>query len=188
MNEDQPSDRESVDEGLRTIAIRERVALLKFLAARRVPASDAEDLIQDLFLKLSSGRTGPVASPRAYLFRMLDNLLLDKRRGDRRRVAREEAWTTHSFPLGKEDERPSVEAVVAGQDDIKVVAEALSALPERTRLMFYRARVEGFSRKAIAAEFGVSVSAVEKHLQRAYEVIVAVRVQLAEEIEAPRRL
>jgi RNA polymerase sigma-70 factor (ECF subfamily) len=53
----------------------------------------------------------------------------------------------------------------------------LRALPERTAFIFRQYRVEGASQKAIADELGISLSAVEKHLQRAYKAVLAVRLR-----------
>jgi DNA-directed RNA polymerase specialized sigma24 family protein len=48
-------------------------------------------------------------------------------------------------------------------------------LGDRTDLVFRRYRVEGRSQKEIAAELGISLSAVEKHLQKAYRALVDLR-------------
>lgn len=185
---DDKAAREVTPGGLKAIALAERGNLLKFLAARRMPKEEAEDILQDLFVNLEVRAVGPVAEPRGYLYRMLDNLLLDRRRGEARRAAREDAWVSQAYPLGEEDERPSVDAALIGREEIGMIAEALSGLPDRTRRMFYRTRVDGLSRKQVAAEFGISVSAVEKHLQKAYEVIVSVKARLAGDSDPQRRL
>lgn len=175
------------EDGLVAVAVRERAALLRFLSARRVPVNEAEDLLQDLYVKLRSKATGPVSTPKAYLYRMLDNMLLDARRAHVRRHAREEAWTRHAFAQGEADDRPAADAAIGSRDEIRMVAEALSVLPQRTRAMFYRVRVDGASRKLVAEEFGISVSALEKHLQRAYEIVGTTRARLTEDLEDPRR-
>jgi RNA polymerase sigma-70 factor (ECF subfamily) len=49
----------------------------------------------------------------------------------------------------------------------------LRSLGERTDYIFRRHRVEGIPQRDIAAELGISLSAVEKHLQRAYRAVQA---------------
>ncbi len=69
-----------------------RAQLLRFLRARGARDS-AEDLLQDLWLKLDRLEAeGPIADPRAYLFRMADNLMYDRTRAVARRTQREHAW------------------------------------------------------------------------------------------------
>src|SRR3546814_19108844 len=43
------------------------------------------------------------------------------------------------------------------------------ALPDRTRIIFVLRRIEGWKYQEIAERYGISVSAVEKHVERAAE-------------------
>ena len=165
-----------------------RSDLLRFLAARRVGPEEAEDLLQDLFVKLSARPTGPVAEPRAYLYRMLDNLLLDNRRASARRRMRESRWSEMARGTGEgADESPSAIRDLIARERLRLVSERLAALPERTLLIFRRFRVEDVPQREIAAELAISLSAVEKHLQRAYRALVDVELALDAESPAPRR-
>ena len=94
--------------GLRAALLENRAALLRFLLARRVAADEAEDILQDLFVKLESHPAGPVAEPRAYLYRMAENLLLDRRRSAGRRTGREEAWATAQLGADARGGRPAL--------------------------------------------------------------------------------
>lgn len=167
---------------LRSLFMECRPALLRFLRARGAAAEEAEDLIQDLYLKLDSQPIGAVAEPRAYLYRMADNLMLDRRRASQRRDRREEAWSD----IDGAGARPATDDALISQEQLRLVTAALATLPERTVEIFRRFRIEGERQKAIAANFDISVSAVEKHLQRAYEVVLAFKVRDAEN-HGPRR-
>jgi RNA polymerase sigma-70 factor (ECF subfamily) len=182
-------DQDSASSGLKAVLLANRTALIRFLLARRVPPDEAEDLLQDLFVKLASQNVGPVAEPRAYLYRMLDNLLLDTRRAAGRRAGREQAWTgAASGAAPDQDPSPSAERQLIDRERLAMVTAALTALPERTLLIFSRFRVDGAPQKEIAAELGISVSAVEKHLQRAYRAVIEVRGRFGEDAPPPRRL
>jgi len=63
------------------------------------------------------------------------------------------------------------ERVLAGKDELRSVLLALESLSERTRDIFIAYRVDGFRRREIAENFGISVSAVEKHLAKAMACI-----------------
>lgn len=174
--------------GLKAALLENRASILRFLAARRVPTEEAEDLFQDLFIKLESVSPGVVADPRAYLCRMADNLLLDRRRSSGRRADREEAWMESEF--GTEsgaDERPSIEQVLIARERLAAVSSALARLPDRTLEIFRKFRVDGISQRQIAAELGISVSAVEKHLQKAYQAVVAIQSQLDADMSPSHR-
>jgi RNA polymerase sigma-70 factor (ECF subfamily) len=167
-----------------------RSALLRFMQLRGVSSDEAEDLMQDLYLKLEGLTVGPIAEPRAYLYRMADNLLLDRRRAAIRRARREERWSQAGpGSLGSPgDQATAADDALIAQQQLHIVESALGSLPERTVEIFRRFRIEGERQKHIAAELGISVSAVEKHLQRAYDVVLAIKAQSDEENDPPRRL
>lgn len=168
--------------------LQQRPALLRYLAARRLAPDEAQDLLQDLYVKLAAGTPGPVGEPRAYLYRMAENLLLDRRRAATRRSGREQAWTAAQLgPSGDADDRPSAEQVLIGRERLAAVTRALAALPERTVQIFRRYRIDGVAQKEIAAELGISLSAVEKHLQKAYRVAVEAQAALDADSPPPRR-
>lgn len=165
--------------GLKQIFIEMRPELGRFLRLRCGTAEDAEDVLQDLFVKLDGLQTGPIAEPRAYLYQMANNLAHDRRRSDVRRQKRQEIWAGTAVGHAPEiDDAPSAEHVVLMRDWLRHVDATLDGLPERTAYIFRQFRIENISQKNIAIELGISVSAVEKHLQRAYRAVVDAREAL----------
>jgi len=173
---------------LRAALLEHRAALLRYLIARRVPPEEAEDVLQDLVVKLENHKSGPVAEPRAYLYRMAENLLLDRIRSDGRRRGREQAWVAARAGAALDaDDRPTAEEILIARERLALVSAALAGLPERTLFVFRRYRIEGVPQREIAAELGISLSAVEKHLQKAYQVVVEARQKLDAENAGPQR-
>lgn len=175
-------------DGLEAIFMTHRPMLSRFFAARGAGA-DVEDLLQELWFKVRSARTGPIAEPTSYLFRMADNLLLDRRRADLRRSRRDDQWTgmTRGSVVDVSD-TPSAEQVLIARERLRIVDRAIDALGERTAAIFRCYRVDGISQRDIAARIGISLSAVEKHLQKAYRALAEVRGRLDADSPAPRRL
>ena len=160
--------------GLEAIFLKNRAILLRFLRARGAGA-DAEDLLQELWVKLAGLQTqGPIADPMAYIHRMADNLMHDRYRSANRRRHREISWadSTGVTMPGVSDE-PSAERVLVARETLARVENALGRLSERAQTIFRRFRLDGVGHKIIANEQGISVSAVEKHIQRAYRAIMA---------------
>ena len=85
------------------------------------------------------------------------------------------------------DVQPSAEHALIAKEQLELIRESLMRLPERTLLVFRRFRLEGVGQKHIAAELGISVSAVEKHLQRAYRALLESRNRLDADVGSPRR-
>jgi len=156
-----------------------RPALLRYLTLRGAAADEAEDVLQEVHLKLWAEKLGAVEQPRAYLYRMANNHFLIQRRTANRRMRREGEWMDVQSGEDPElDERPSAEAGLIAREQLAALQRALDALPERTRTIFRRFRLDGEPQKQIAEDLGVSVSAIEKHLTRAYEAIAAVKLRL----------
>lgn len=170
--------------GLIRIFVEFRPALTRLMTARGAASADVEDLLQDLFLKIRQLPAEPMADPHAYLYRMAHNLLRDRYRVVERRSRREALWLEQQPP---EASLPSSEAILIARERLKYVTDALGRLPERTREIFWRYRVESEGQKAIAINLGISLSAVEKHLQRAYRVLLETKAQLAADSAEVRR-
>lgn len=165
-----------------------RSELLRFLTARRATADEAEDVLQDLFVRVRTMESGPIAEPRAYLYKVTANLLFDRRRSAARRSTREQIWTEGQLgPEMEIDERPSIEQELAARQELETIAAAIAALPERTSAILRRYRIDGVEQKEIAGELGISLSAVEKHLQRGYRAVAEARAQLDAGLPAARR-
>lgn len=156
-----------------------RPELGRFMLARQCNPAEVDDLLQDLYVKLSGVQTGPVSNPRAYLYQMANNLLHDHRRGRRRQQARDDHWARNRTGDDLErDAEPTPEESAIARDELKRVNEVIALLPDRTAQILKMYRLEGVSQKAIANSFGLSLSAVEKHLQRAYRKLLLLREEL----------
>ena len=156
--------------GLKAVFLSERPMLLRLLTSRLRDPDAAEDVLQDLWLRLESTASGPVAEPAAYLFRMANNLAFDRRRSEQRRSARDGAWTD---TRSDGSDFPTAEDTLIGRERLAELEQAIGRLPERTAAIFRAYRFDEKPRKEIAADEGISVSAVEKHLHRAYKIIHA---------------
>ncbi|HTU09927.1 MAG TPA: sigma-70 family RNA polymerase sigma factor [Allosphingosinicella sp.] len=160
--------------GLEAVFLENRAALLRFLRARGA-GDHAEDLLQEMWIKASAGASGPIADPLAYLYRAANNLMLDRRRAELRGQKRDHDWHDVSGDSLGISESPGGERVLIAREQLQAVEEALRALGERTDFVFRRFRVEGQSQRDIADELGISLSAVEKHLQKAYRALIELR-------------
>lgn len=176
-------------DGLMQAFLSSRPALQRYLVMRGASPPLAEDVLQEVSVKLAAGGTGPVSEPRAYLYRMVTNQLQLHRRSEGRRTRRESDWVgLHQDGFTDVDERPSTEHSLIVREQVLILEQVLARLPERTRVIFLKFRVEREPQKHIAAQLGITVSAVEKHLTRAYQEISAIRKSLDADGALPRHL
>ena len=167
--------------GLEAVFLEHRATLLRFLRARGA-ADAAEDLLQELWLRIESKPPGPVADPLAYLHRMANNLMLDRYRASNRRERRERDWSDAGSSVLAEasDEAPADERLIAAER-LATAEAALQALGPRVDTVFRRFRLDGIGQKQIAAELGVSLTTVEKDLQKAYRALLTLRRRFEDE-------
>ncbi len=171
--------------GLIRCAHNMRPELQRFLLARRCAPADVDDLLQSLFVKLANVHTGPVANPRAYIFQMSNNLLHDTRRGRQRQEARDDRWARSSFGLDLDrDPNPSPEDIAILRQEVREAEALLAGMPARTAEILRLHRIEGCTQKSIAETMEISLSAVEKHLQRAYRTLLVLRDKLDADVES----
>lgn len=161
--------------GLEAVFLAHRDALLRFLRARGA-GDDAADLLHELWFRVASAPTGPIAQPVSYLMRAANNLMLDRHRGAVRAMRRDLAWAEATGPAEPEVlDSPDAERVLIGRDALARAEAQLAALGSRVDAIFRRFRLDGVSIDQIAREFGVSRSTVEKDLQKAYRALMKLR-------------
>lgn len=151
--------------------------LVRFFAARLRSAAAAEDLIQDLYLRLAQlDPATPVDNPSAYLYRLATNLMLDRLRAEQRSSARDAAWlTSQRTDMGGEHiaDDPSAEQSVYARQRLSIAAGAIRDLPPKTRRAFALHKLEGKTQSEAARILGVSRKTVEKQISTALQRILA---------------
>lgn len=165
--------------------------LRRFLIARTGSEADADDLLSELWIKANSVQPGPVSNPGSYLFKMANNLVLDRLRETSRRQRREGDWIaeqrgSHALVEEPADPASSAEKMLIERDEQNRLTEAIDHLPARARRVLRMHKLEGLGHAEIAAQLGISKSAVEKHMALAMAHLR--RILTTEAEPGPRRL
>lgn len=157
-------------DGLAALIEAHRGELLRFLASRCGDADTAQDLLQDLWLRLAGTDTGPINNGRAYLMRAANNLALDRLRTQRRAMTRDRRWLEEDFGgavssvIERPDPAPRADRALLDAEEAAVLAAAIARLPEGARRALQLYRFEGMKQHEIADVMGITRSGVEKHL------------------------
>lgn len=148
--------------------------LIHFLAARLKSAFAAQDLAQELYLKVRSlDAPVPVRNERAFLFRMAANLAIDHQRQESRRA--ELLAEAQAFLAGDETDSLTPEQSLIARVELARLERALAELPPLSRRIFHLSRFEGLSQREIAGLVGLSPTAVFKHLRKVVDHLARVR-------------
>lgn len=111
-------------------------------------SADAEDAVQETFLKLWQGREAldSIQNPRAYAVRMLRNLCVDRIRK-----------ASHlTFPEELPETPDPQDDGIDSRERLNKVLEAVKALPERQREVLVLRTIEGLSYEEISQRTGMS--------------------------------
>ena len=167
MSAFQPSGAPAIGNGTASLAevfVRHANELRHFLRGRR-GAEDAEDLVQESFVRLiETGQTQHVSNPRAWLYRTSANLAADA--FDHRHV-RAAVHVDGADVEAVADRRADPARIVEARQHADHLWAALEALPEACRHAFLLNRFDGLSQREIARHMGVSEKTVERHVLRA---------------------
>jgi RNA polymerase sigma factor (sigma-70 family) len=161
MEEDRPSEN-GHDRGLAVLSRRTRPALQRYFERRGFLPQDAEDAVQDVFLRLSR-RAEALVSPQveAYLFETAASVAIDRYRHARTRCAQQHTAYDEAQHAVVDH---AVDQVVEARQTLHNLIESLHQLPERTRQVVLLARLERLTYPEIARRLGISVSTVERRL------------------------
>lgn len=124
---------------------------------RRVGAQDAEDLVQEAYLRVARHPgVGAVRHPKALLFRIAVNLAVDaQRRARTARIALEAATG-----IDEASDAPR-------QTQALLLKQVIMSLPDPLREVFVLSRFGGLTYEQIGERLGVSVKTVEWRMSRA---------------------
>lgn len=150
---------------------------MRFFSARTGSRSVAEDLAQELYLKLATRDPSVTAeNPVALIYRVATNVMLDRARAETRAGARDAAWrrVAHAS-VGDEDVVEDVPAdeAVASRERLRQMVDAVAELPPQMQRAFRLHKLEGRSHAETARSMGLSVKSVEKHISAALRSLTA---------------
>lgn len=139
----------------------------------------AEDLVQEVFLRIYRARLGyqPTAKFSTWVFRIANNVASNARRtiGRRREVSLNTQQGSGSVPVGVRkavmSDRSSLLPTrqVVKRETCEIVQSAVDTLNERQRMAVLLHKFEGMSYEDIAASMELSTEAVKSLLARARE-------------------
>ena len=141
-----------------SILVEERGALVRYAMKLTANRADAEDLVQQAWLRfLSAERSDAPTKPAHYLRRIVRNLAIDRGRHGARRSRYEDADAQQTAEQVASNQ-PSALTELIVRDELRIVRETVATMPERTRRAFECHRLERLTLVEIAERLHISKS------------------------------
>jgi len=139
-----------------------------FISQNCTSAEDAEDLTQEVFIRLWENCHAPIVSIKAYLYSIARNLLIDQTRKNINKLVFDSLnEDTHVGFLAapESNENESTENLLS------ILNHIAQSLPERRKKIYHLRWINGLSRKEIAEEMGITVTTVDIQLRKGLEYL-----------------
>ncbi|MFT3723362.1 MAG: RNA polymerase sigma factor [Hyphomonadaceae bacterium] len=136
--------------------------------ARRAGAQEAEDVVQEAFLKVvETAQTQEIRKPEHLLARVVRCVAIDRVRRRRTRPTAESAEAGEQVA----DLTADPERAIMGSQRLKRVMAIIDQMPPKRREVFLLHRIDELTYPQIARKLGVTIKAVEKHIRLALKQI-----------------
>jgi len=137
-------------------------ALMQFFRRSWRNESDIDDLCQDVYARVCEAAQDKIPNPaKPFVFAIARNLMIDRVRHENvisiEAVADPDMFATAA-------DRPSAERGIIAREELYSLQAALDALPPRCREAVVMKKIEGLSRREIAARMGIAEKTVKRHL------------------------
>ena len=141
--------------------------VLAFLTVKLRCPHEAADLTQETFARvLAVDDPATIRHPRAFLYRIARNLVVDSSR-------KQTVRARHTVDLVDLEElssgKPAPDKLAEDEQLYAALRQVIHDMPPRRRQVFVLYRFGGKTQAQIAAQLGISTTMVERHLMKAME-------------------
>jgi RNA polymerase sigma-70 factor (ECF subfamily) len=144
-----------------------RVPLLRYLTDLLSRRDEAEDIVQETYVRLMQVEAIDDGRARALIFKIATNLAYDRFRQRKTRGPHGDVEQLDALPSSS----PAPDNIVALEQGVEIVKRTLLELKPRCRQVFLLRTSEELEYDDIAARLGVSRRTVEREMQHALDVI-----------------
>ncbi len=137
-------------------------ALMQYFRRSTASRNDAEDLCQDVFVRVYEAARRQIPDPvRPFVFTAARNLLINRARRDSV-VSIEAVADLDALDIALDE--PGPDRNTMAREELRNLQAALDRLPPRCREAVILRKIEGLSHREIAARMGISEKTVDRHI------------------------
>jgi RNA polymerase sigma-70 factor, ECF subfamily len=170
--------RDGNDAAFNYLVERYRRAMISFMFRMVHNAAVAEELAQEVFLRVYRSRASYSADAKftTWLYRIATNLAMNHARDNKHERPEEKASLDETdeetgLSMDLADSRPTVEQEILRHERLRAIRKQVDALPERQRMAVLMHKYQELDYRQIAEALHLSESATKSLLFRAYETL-----------------
>ena len=142
-----------------------RQEIQRFLFRALACEQTTNDLLQDIYLRLVSyNQEQAIHNPRAFIYRIANNLAIDHLRAQHRQRLQIEEDAVAEAELLSASAAVSPDRVLEDQQQLQILYRAINQLTPQCKDVLIRSRFHGQTHEQIASDLGKSKSWVEKNI------------------------
>ena len=127
---------------------------------------DPDDVAQEAFRRvIERGNLSSIKNLKAFIWRIARNLVLKEREVRQARSRYDFEVEQIYFPL--KDDNSTPERIISAREQLTLINEVLSQMPEKRRRALVLHRIEGLSVAEVGRRLGIGRTAAAKHVARA---------------------
>ena len=138
-----------------------RYAPLIYARAKRIVGDEADDIVQEVFMKLIK-KTRNIKNITAWVYRTSTNICLDRLRYKNRRDA---LWKQKIQSMSKDYKEYDLEAVISNKE---LCQKVLSTMKPKIQEVVVFVHIDEMSKQETASLLGISRKTVSKRLEKFY--------------------
>jgi RNA polymerase sigma-70 factor, ECF subfamily len=134
--------------------------LRNYIAKRISNATDAEDILQEVFIKIHNSKASlsKAESLKSWIFTLTRNTIIDHyRKNGRKNIVLEESLTRHAGAEESDSEKVDLE---------RCIHRFINELPEDYRQIIVDSEISGVRQKELAAKYDLAYPSVRSRVQR----------------------
>jgi RNA polymerase sigma-70 factor (ECF subfamily) len=170
--------RDGDDAAFNYLVERYRRAMISFMYRMVHNSAIAEELSQEVFLRVYRSRTSYSADAKftTWLYRIATNLAVNHARDNKHerpevKASLDETDEDTGLSMDLADDRPNIEQEILRNERLRAIRKHVEALPERQRMAVMMHKYQELDYRQIAEVLHLSESATKSLLFRAYETL-----------------
>lgn len=145
--------------------------LLFIASSYTLNKEDAEEIVQDVFVKVWEKRANITTNVNGYILKTTKNACLDYLRSKKYKLSKDNHTVKLEAVINFEALNNDASTAIIEKELENNIQLSIASLPKKCRAVFIKSRIDGLKNKEISEELDISIKTVENHITKALKHI-----------------